>query len=187
MVNTNVNEKFLTPDEFDRIQNSYECKVEYYNGEVWMTSNSSDRHNDIVINIASEIRSYLKGSKCKVKTEGMEVIFDEEEKYKFKPDVFIVCEKDIEAMKGESYTTPPKVIFEVVSQGKEAIKRDKQFKYNIYEHYGVIEYNIVEQNGFINQHALIDGYYQLINSYHKGETYEGYVFKELRIDMNDIF
>ncbi len=117
----------------------------------------------------------------------MEIILGADEKYKFKPDVFIVCKNDIDAMKGESYTTPPKVIFEVVSPGKEDIKRDKQLKYNVYEEYGVLEYNIVEQNGFIHQHALIDDYYQIINTYKNDDEYVSSVFTDLKISLKDIF
>ena len=178
---------YISPDEYEVLQNTYDCKTEYADGEIWLSSNASDKHNSIIVNISTYINLYLKGSECKVRTEGIEVIFDEKEKYKLKPDVFIVCKNDIDAMKGESYITPPKVIFEVVSPGKEAIKRDKQYKYNIYEHYGVIEYNIVEQNGYIHQHALIDGYYQLVCTYHLGDTYNGYVFKDLKIKLEDIY
>lgn len=185
-MNTNK-ECFITSEEYELLQPNYDCKTEYADGEIWLSSNSSDKHNDIIVNISSEIRNYLKGSKCKVKTEGMEVIFDEKEKYKLKPDIFIVCKNDINAMKGESYTTSPKVIFEVISPGKESIKRDKQYKYNIYEEYGVLEYNIVEQNGFIIQHALIDGVFRIVNAYHKGETYKGYIYKDLEISMDYIF
>lgn len=178
---------YITPSEYEKLQDTYNCKTEYANGEIWFHSNASDKHNDIIVNLSTYINLYLKGSPCKVKTEGMEVIFDENEKYKLKPDLFIVCKNDIDNMKGESFTTPPKVIFEVVSPGKLSIKRDKQYKYNIYEHYGVLEYNIVEQNGYIHQHALIDGYYQLINSYHFGDEYKGFIFEDLKVKLEDIF
>lgn len=178
---------YITPEEYDKLQLSYDCTTEYFDGEIWLNSNASDKHNDIIINIASEVRAYLKNSQCKVKTKGMEVIFDENEKYKFKPDVFIVCKNDIDAMKGESYTTPPKVIFEVVSLGKEANIRDKRIKYDIYEQYGVLEYNIVEQNGFITQHKLIDGNYQIVDMYKKDDEFTSTVYTDLKIYLKDIF
>lgn len=178
---------FITPDEYELLEPTYDCKTEYTNGETLLSSNASDKHGDIIVNLSSEIRNHLKDSQCKVKTEGSEVIFDEKEKYKFKPDVFIVCKNDINAMKGESYTTPPKVIFEVVSPDKDAIKRDKQFNYNIYEAYGVLEYNIIEQNGYIYQHALIDGYYQIVNVLKNNDEYISTVFPDLKINLKDIF
>lgn len=184
-IDSERNARYCTPEEFDNI--NFECKAEYYNGDIWLSLNAYDKHNDIIINIASEIRSYLKNSKCKVKTEGMEVIFDEKEKYKFKPDIFIVCQNDIDNMKGESYTTPPKVIFEVLSPGKQAVIRDKQLKYNIYEQYGVQEYNIVDAHGFIIQHSLTDGYYQITNTFKGNDRYASIVFPELKISLKDIF
>ena len=184
----NINkDHYITPDEYDKLQPTYNCKTEYVNGEILLSSNAPDKHNDIIVNISSEIRNYLKGSECKVRTEGMEVIFGKDEKYKLKPDVFIVCKNDMDAMKCESYTTPPKVIFEVISPGKEAVKRDKQLKYNIYEEYGVLEYNIVEQNGFIIQHQLVDGAYKIVNVFKDNDEYISTIFTDLKISLRDIF
>ncbi|SFU89048.1 Endonuclease, Uma2 family (restriction endonuclease fold) [Clostridium sp. DSM 8431] len=179
--------RYCTAEQFDNMQANFNGKVEYYYGDIWFSSNTSDKHNDILINIANEIRSYSKSINCKVKTEGAEVIFDKEEKYKFKPDVFIVCQNDIDNMKGQSYTTPPKIIFEIVSPGHQDAIRDKQLKYNVYETYGVLEYNIVEENGFIIQHSLKDGYYQIVNTFKDNDFYESVIFPSIKINLKNIF
>ncbi len=71
--------------------------------------------------------------------------------------------------KGESFLTPPKIIFEILS--KSTSKLDKGAKYYTYEKYGVLEYNLVDQNGFIIQHTLIDGLYEITNTFKKGDKY----------------
>ena len=81
--------------------------------------------------------------------------------------------------KGESFTSAPKVIFEILS--KSTAKFDKGRKYDTYEKFGVLEYNLVEQNGFIVQHKLIDGAYQIVNVYKNNDDYESVVFSDLKI------
>lgn len=59
---------------------------------------------------------------------------------KYKPDIFVMCEDATK--KGESFTSAPKLIFEILS--KSTAKFDKGRKYDTYEKFGVLEYNLVE-------------------------------------------
>ena len=102
---------------------------------------------------------------------------------KYKPDIFVMCEDATK--KGESFTSAPKLIFEILS--KSTAKFDKGRKYDTYEKFGVLEYNLVEQTGFIVQHKLIDGAYQIVNVYKNNDEYESVVFLDLKISLNDIF
>ncbi len=38
-------DKYISPEEFEVIQDSYECKVEYDNGNIIMHSDTSNYHN----------------------------------------------------------------------------------------------------------------------------------------------
>ena len=126
----------------------------------------------------------MKGSKCKVYDEQIEVIFNHRDDIrKYKPDIFVMCEDATK--KGESFTSAHKLIFEILS--KSTAKFDKGRKYDTYEKFGVLEYNLVEQTGFIVQHKLIDGAYQIVNVYKNNDEYESVVFPDLKISLNDIF
>lgn len=175
---------FITSDEYEKMQCLYECKTEYNNGTIIMHSDTSIKHNDIVLNIAMALKQFLKGTKCKVQTEQIEVIFkNDKEEFKYKPDVFIVCEEA--TRKGESYTAAPKVIFEVVS--KSTSSHDYITKLVVYQKFGVLEYNIVEQNGLIVQYSLQDGQLRITNSFKAKDRYISTVFPELTIKLEDIF
>ncbi|MEG0238493.1 MAG: Uma2 family endonuclease [Clostridium sp.] len=171
----------ITSDEYEILQETFDCKTEYDNGKIIMHSDTSIKHNDIVLNIAFALKKYLKGGKCKVSTEQIEVIFDENIKYK--PDVFVTCEEA--TTRGQSFTSPPKIIFEVVS--KSTASHDYITKLSVYQKYGVLEYNIVEQNGNIVQYGLDDGIYRIVNTFHIGDIFRGYVFKEFNINLKDVF
>lgn len=180
-MNTNKETKYVTSEEFDKIQETYEGKTEYVNGSVVLTSDVSDKHNLITLRIAAALMQFFSGKGCRVRSEKIEVIFDEFNK--FKPDVFVVC--DNPEMKGQSYITPPALVFEVLSRS--TAPHDKVTKFNIYMKYGVKEYNLVEQNGFITQYTLIDGWYVQTNAFKLGEDFKSTAFENLKINMNYIF
>lgn len=179
-MNTNK-DIYISPEEYEKLQSTFNFKTEYDNGKIIMHSDISIKHNDIVLNIAFALKHFLKGGKCKVSTEQIEVIFDENIKYK--PDVFVTCEEA--TTKGQSFTSPPKIVFEVVS--KSTASHDYITKLSVYQKYGVLEYNIVEQNGHIVQYGLEDNVYRIMNTFHLGDIFEGFVFKDFKVNLQDIF
>ena len=127
---------------------------------------------------------YLKDTKCRAYDEQIEVIFkNENDIRKYKPDIFVMCENA--TRHGESFTSVPKVVFEILS--KSTARFDKGRKYFTYEKFGVLEYNIVEQTGYIVQHSLIDGCYQITNTFKSDDEYVSSVFPDLKIKLKDIF
>lgn len=132
----------LTIEEHDALQKKYpDMTVEYYGGEIVMSSHSSRIHNEIVGNILLILKPFFKGTKCKVYNEQIEVIlgYDTNDKQFVFPDVFVACDRK---MRGESCIEPPQVIFEVVSEKY----RDNDYvkKLALYKKYGVLEYIIVD-------------------------------------------
>lgn len=178
------NNIFISLDEFDKIQSRYDGKAEYYNGQILFSSRTSMTHNRIVMGISSILYKFFKGSKCTPYSEQIEVIFkNENEIYKFLPDIFVMCEDA--SKKGESFTSVPKIVFEVVSP--EYSDHDYFIKANIYQRFGVLEYNIVEQNGMITQYSLIDGSYRTPKVWDSKGIYVSSVFNKLEIQLKDIF
>jgi Uma2 family endonuclease len=175
---------FVEPEEYEKLQDTFKCKTEYDNGRIIMHSGTSINHNNIVLNINMYLRLFLKNSKCNTFTEQIEVIFNNgKEEYKYKPDVFVVCEES--TRKGESFTSAPKIIFEVVS--KSTASHDYITKLAVYQKFQVLEYNIVEPNGYIVQYGLMDGAYQITNTFHQGDTFVSFVFDEFKMKLQDIF
>ena len=178
------NNIFISLDEFNKIQANYDGKAEYYNGQILFSSRTSMSHNRIVMGISSILYNFFKGSKCSPYSEQIEVIFESQnEIYKFLPDVFVMCEDA--SKKGESFTSVPKIVFEVVSP--EYSDHDYFIKANIYQRFGVLEYNIVEQTGMITQYSLIDGTYRTPKVWNSKDTYISLVFPKLEIQLQDIF
>lgn len=176
---------FISLSEFEKIQlENKEFKVEYNNGDVLLSSNSSRKHNKIIRKIIQGIGVFFENTKCDYYNEQIEVIFrNETEVYKYKPDIFIVCDDFLE--EGESIVGIPKIIFEVVSENYEHY--DYFIKLRTYEKFGVFEYNIVNQYGNIIQYILKDGKYVVNKSFHKDEIYKSAMFSDLEIDLKFVF
>lgn len=88
----------------------------------------------------AKLYSFFNKSKCEPFDEQIEVIFqNKEEVYKYKPDIFVMCENS--TRNGESFTSLPKIIFEVVS--KSTSSHDYITKLAVYQKFKVEEYNTI--------------------------------------------
>jgi Uma2 family endonuclease len=158
-------------------------KLEYHNGIIFNMSPTSIKHNDIVNNIMFELKKYFKDKKCKVQSEQIPIIFqDENSKYEYQPDIFVMCNGKT---KGEKYISVPTIVFEVLS--KSTASNDLFVKPLVYEKFGVMEYNIIHQDGRLIQYGLVDGRYDIILSLTKEDHYNSIVFPDLEFSLNDIF
>ena len=176
-----IKNTYITPDEYERLQDTFECKTEYSNGTIIMHSNTGIRHNKIVTKIARKLGNFFEGSKCDVYTEQIEVIFDEFHKYK--PDIFVMCDNDRNKLKGESFIAVPKIIFEVISRSTAG--HDRVTKLQVYKKYGVLEYVMVESDDVFTQCTLVDGEYT-VKEYELGDEYISSVFPTLKFKLDDV-
>lgn len=173
-----------TEEDFESIEKKFDGKAEYSNGYIILSSNTSIKHNEIISMLNFNLMLFLKETKCKVYSESIEVIFkNDKEVYKYKPDIFVMCEDSFR--QGESFTSTPKIIFEVIS--KSTASHDYINKLDVYQRFGVLEYNLVEQEGYIVQYTLIDGQYKITNVFKGEDKYISSVFPNITINLTDIF
>ncbi|WP_297712369.1 Uma2 family endonuclease [Clostridium sp.] len=171
-------------EEFEEIQKNFNGKAEFDNGSIFLTSSTSIEHNRIKRKILAKLDSFFNGSKCEPFDEQIEVIFqNKDEIYKYKPDIFVMCENA--TRKGESFTSIPKIIFEVVS--KSTASHDYITKLAVYQKFKVEEYNIVEQSGKIIQYSLVDNQYVISEVYKNDDDYVSTVFSDLKISLKEIY
>ncbi|MDO9106658.1 MAG: Uma2 family endonuclease [Methylovulum sp.] len=114
-------------------------KHEYIDGEVYAMAGASEYHNLLSLNIASELRSQLKGNPCKVFIADMKV---KAGPCFFYPDVMVVCQADNEHA---YYKTAPVIIVEVLS--KTTRRFDQMTKRLRYQQLPSLEeYVLIEQD-----------------------------------------
>lgn len=179
-----IKDYIYTEEEFEEIQKNFNGKAEFDNGSIFLSSNTSMEHNRIKRKILTKLDIFLNGSKCEPFDEQIEIIFrDKEEVYKYKPDIFVMCENSTK--QGESFTSTPIIIFEIVSRSTSS--HDYITKLAVYQKFKVQEYNIVEQSGKIIQYSLVDNQYIIRDVYKNDDIYVSSVFEDLKISLKDIY
>ncbi len=87
-----------------------ETKHEYIDGQVHAMAGASENHNLLSVNIASELKTRLKGTPCRTFMADMKVKVGANFFY---PDVMVICQEDNGS---EYYKTAPVIIVEVLSK-----------------------------------------------------------------------
>jgi Uma2 family endonuclease len=116
----------FTPEQYLALERKANFKSEYYNGFIWAMAGASDEHNTIALNLASEIRSQLKGRPCKAYVTDMRLRVTPTGLYTY-PDVMAVCgERQFLDDKTDTLLNPT-MIAEVLSPTTEAYDRGDKF------------------------------------------------------------
>ena len=91
--------KRLTEDEYLVIERDAKFKSEFYNGEMFAMAGASRSHNELQINLTSELHSRLKGGSCRVFGSDMRVKVKRTGLYTY-TDAVIACDPECEKRLG---------------------------------------------------------------------------------------
>jgi Uma2 family endonuclease len=138
---------YLTVEKYLKAEESSEIRHEYIAGQVFAMSGGSKEHNRITLNIASILRSHLRGSSCSVYMSDMKVRIQSTNKTKpadlfYYPDLVVTCNPQDQ---DRFFVNYPCLIIEVLSPSTEAIdKREKRINYQALD--SLQEYVLVSQD-----------------------------------------
>ena len=146
-------------------------RYELLDGKMYAMARGTPNHNTIITNISRIFGNYLRGKKCRVFADGVDVKFNEKDTTV--PDVMIVCNKDI--ITKDRIEGVPDLIVEVLS--KSTAEKDIGYKKDLYEKYGVKEYWIVSQEErSVQVYLLKNGAYKFDKIY---QVYPDYVLESM--------
>lgn len=106
---------------------------EYLNGEVFAMTGARDAHNTIALNVASHLRSHLRGSPCRTYIADMKLRVDSADAV-FYPDVMVTCDPRDRTPEADLAKRHPILLVEVLSESTAAYDRGLKF-----ERYRLIE------------------------------------------------
>ena len=115
---------YLSHTEYLQLEEQSDLKHEYIDGEVYAMAGASDRHVTITLNLASSLRSHLRGSGCRVYLSDMKAKIEAANRF-FYPDVMVTC--DERDKNNKNYKEYPCLIIEVLSDSTEAFDRGDKF------------------------------------------------------------
>ncbi len=157
---------YFTPDEYLKWEPQQEIKYEYVDGEVLAMTGGTIPHNDIALNIATALKAYLRGKKCKTSMADAKLGITENGPFHY-PDVMVSCdERDRHATK---FIQHPCLIVEVLSESTAAYDRGDEFKkyrrIKTLQEYVLIEQDTVTIDRYkLNEHGIWE-----LHSYEQGD------------------
>jgi Uma2 family endonuclease len=114
----------LMPQEYLAWEAQQPCKYGYMDGEVYAMTGGTIAHNDVALNLASLLKSHLRGKGCKVQIADAKVGVSAEGPFHY-PDVVVSCDpRDRRANQVLYY---PCLIVEVLSPSTAAFDRGQKF------------------------------------------------------------
>lgn len=118
-----VLETKLTLDAYLAWENEQPDRNEFHRGEVFAMVGARRIHGCVVTNLSSELRVQLKGTPCRVFSEGMKV--QPAADTILYPDLFVTCDKADLAT--EMIFRAPKLVIEVLSPSTQGYNRGLKF------------------------------------------------------------
>lgn len=138
--------KFITPEEYLRMERASEEKHEYFRGEIFAMTGASENHNIVVGSTYAALYIQLRRRPCQIYPSDMRVRIPSTGLYTY-PDISVVCgTPEFEDTVLDTLLNPT-VIIEVLSSSTEQYDRGKKF-----QHYRTIaslqEYILIAQDSF---------------------------------------
>jgi Uma2 family endonuclease len=135
-----MNDTRLTVEEYLELEKSSPVKHEYEAGYLHAMSGASSAHNIICLNIASILRSHLRGTPCRTYIADVKTRIEAASRFYY-PDVMVSCE----GQGDRYYRDAPVLIVEVLSES--TMNRDKGEKWRNYQTLSSLrEYVLVSQD-----------------------------------------
>ncbi|MFZ1028322.1 MAG: Uma2 family endonuclease [Limnoraphis robusta] len=166
--------QFMTAKEYLEWEEKQTLKYEYINGQVFAIIGGSLPHNSIALNLASALKSHLRGKGCKVFMADAKVGVSSNGPFHY-PDIMVTCDSRDQTARQVIYY--PCLIVEVLSPSTEGFDRGKKFR-----HYRKIE--------TLKEYVLVDTEKMNIECYRLNEQNKweltSYSPEELAINQTEI-
>ena len=131
------NKEYYTVEEYLTWDENF--RAELHEGRLVLMAPPSASHQEVLMEIAAQLHTFLKGKPCKVYPAPFGVkLFDNEETI-YEPDIAVICDK---SKIDKICCGAPDLVIEIRSPA--TARKDLNEKYKKYEHAGVREYWIVD-------------------------------------------
>ncbi len=116
----------VSPSEYLRMERASDSRHEFYQGEIFAMSGGSPNHSLIQVNLARELSSRLKGSRCTPYNADLRIKIPDTGLYTY-PDLSVFCDDMLFDDAARDTALNPTVLFEVLSPSTEKWDRGGKF------------------------------------------------------------
>ena len=168
----------------DYVQWDDDVRRELIDGVPYLMASPSWRHQEILVNLTSIFKSFLKGKHCKVLLPvDVRLNADVFDDTVVQPDLVIVCDHSI--LDKVSIKGVPDMVVEILSPS--TARYDKTLKFNTYLKAGIREYWIIDpKDEVLAVHLLKVGNY-ITHTYTGEETVPVHVIEDCTINLIEVF
>ncbi len=174
----------LNEQDYLDLEAHSQVRHEYVDGYIFAMSGTTKAHNQIALNLATLIRSHIRGTPCRVYMAEVKVRIPRKQTYYY-PDIMVGC--DPTDRQSEYYLEHPCLLLEVLSESTQQIdKREKLLAYQTIT--SLQEYIMVSQ-----QAPLVEVHYRDESGLWQMDTYntiEDHIYfrcLDLQVAMTDIY
>jgi len=133
-MSTQLQNNFITAEEYLRLERAAEFKSEYYNGKIYAMAGARRKHVRVAGNISRELGNKLIDRDCDVYQSDLRVCVNPRIGLYTYPDVIVTCGEEKFLDNEFDTLLNPVIIFEVLSKSTASYDRNEKF-----ELYGAIE------------------------------------------------
>ena len=179
--------KEWTYEEYLTLPEGGPFRFEIIDGELCMTPSPNSRHQEISMNMAGIIWSFLKKNPIgKSFPAPYDVVFSQDPLQVAEPDLVFVSKARASIVTEKNIQGVPDLLVEILSPSTAA--NDRRVKLSLYERFGVPEYWIVDpETETVQVFRLSDGRYGAYLEFQKGDTLNSPLLPGLSIPLAEVF
>ena len=83
---------YISPEEYLQLEEQRDVKHEYIDGYAYAMAGANDAHVTVSLNLATLLRSHVRGSGCRVFISDMKARIEQLNRYYY-PDVMVTCDE----------------------------------------------------------------------------------------------
>ena len=176
-------DKHYTYADYITWDDDFRCEI--IDGNIYMMSAPTRRHQEILGNLHFQFYSFLKGKTCKVYLAPFDVRLNADTKDDIivQPDIVIICDNG--KLNEAGCKGAPDIAVEILSPS--TFEHDKHLKFKKYFEAGVREYWIIDPEKETLEVYLLEEEYKITHAYNKTENTPVRTLPGCVIDLADVF
>lgn len=163
-------------------------RYELIEGVPYLMASPSVSHQDILMEIAFQIKTYLKGKKCRVFIAPLDVklsgAIDNKKEYNVvQPDIMVICDQN--KITEKNILGAPDLAIEILSPSN--TRHDRMDKLQLYQKFGIKEYWMVslEEQSIMILTLSKEGIYQIKQVCYLDEKAKVNILEDCYIDLKE--
>ncbi|MCH4890154.1 type II toxin-antitoxin system prevent-host-death family antitoxin [Acidaminobacter sp. JC074] len=174
-------------EAFEKMNKTADKRYEYIDGEVYLMTSPSIRHQWVVSKLHVALDKFLRGKPCDAFVSPFDVTLKAENNWNVvQPDILVLCNWRQDADENDRYRGIPKLVVEVLSPSTQ--EKDKTKKLKLYKLSGVEEFWVIDpKEMYVTIYNFQDQKVHSIKAYSSSEAWKSIIYPEFEYEFDESF